>query len=233
MRIEVDVSDQIAAVEASETNVFSELVELSGLDPSVDFRSSKLNEVDFSGSDLAGFDFSYADLRGANWQGVVADPKDVRFSLRGKGTSQVRGVDFEAIAKSAMHRRLWSERFFAFRLLVDNWGENTDTFEVLRDILGAEEGVYMRQCSFLYFMASYSGDDRIQKLCTQMANAGRSQTNMFRLRDVRKALENYESYFGRVETRKRYPGDVHPRNLIKLYSLARDEFLEDGRRGIL
>lgn len=45
---------------------FSQLVEISGLDPARDFRGSDLSKVDFGTADLRAFDLQGADLRGSD-----------------------------------------------------------------------------------------------------------------------------------------------------------------------
>ncbi|MEH2499152.1 signal transduction histidine kinase/ActR/RegA family two-component response regulator [Bradyrhizobium sp. AZCC 1678] len=51
----------------SDTACFSDLVELSDLNPAVDFRFADLTGVDFSGSDLRGYNFVGANLSYTRW----------------------------------------------------------------------------------------------------------------------------------------------------------------------
>lgn len=46
---------------------FSVLVDVAGLDPSVDFRGADIRGIDFGHSDLGGYDFSYADISGCRF----------------------------------------------------------------------------------------------------------------------------------------------------------------------
>src|SRR5258708_19769740 len=58
---------KLKAVYESETACFSDLVKISGLNPSIDFRFSDLTAVDFSGSDLRGYNFAGANLSYNRW----------------------------------------------------------------------------------------------------------------------------------------------------------------------
>ncbi len=57
----------IAAVYQSSSACFSDLVEISGLNPNVDFRFANLVGVDFRGSDLRGYNFFGANLSYTHW----------------------------------------------------------------------------------------------------------------------------------------------------------------------
>jgi signal transduction histidine kinase len=63
----------IAAVYRSKSACFSDLVELSGLNPSVDFRFADLTGVDFAGSDLRGYNFVGANLSYTSWKNATWD----------------------------------------------------------------------------------------------------------------------------------------------------------------
>jgi len=208
-------------VSESESDVFSDLVHLSGLRPNHDFRHSRLSGVDFAGSDLSEFNFDYADLRGARWENRFSDPSTLRYSLRGKGTDEVRGTDFDDLSAKVLAQSLWAERFFAFQVLVDNWGENLDTAKVLLDLLHTDNGTYLPLCSFVYFSASYLNDSDTKAWCVDMANAGGSQINLFRLKKLRRYVSEYRRYFGSVDIRPRYPEDLTS-NEVKL--IVRDVF---------
>lgn len=201
-------STAFSRVIEAESDVFSELVELSGLRPQSDFQHSRLAGVNFAGSNLSQFNFDYADLRGAKWDNRASDPQSLRYSMRGKGTDEVRGDDFNDLSAKVLSRSLWAERFFAFRLLVDNWGENPDTAGVLSKLLATNSGTYLPLCSLVYFTASYLNDDESKAFCNDMANAGRSQLNIFRLKKLRQTVGNNLTYFESVTFKKRYPNDL-------------------------
>jgi len=55
-------NSSVSAVAAYESDNFSDLVRLSGLNPAIDFIGSNLSGVDFSNSDLRGYDFSDCNL---------------------------------------------------------------------------------------------------------------------------------------------------------------------------
>src|ERR1700744_458826 len=63
----------IAAVYQSTSACFSDLVKLSGLNPSVDFRFADLTGVDFGGSDLRGYNFVGANLSYTSWKKATWD----------------------------------------------------------------------------------------------------------------------------------------------------------------
>ena len=101
--IEIDYAKmgKISSISKSESDIFSDLVQLAGLNPSSDFQSSRLSGVDFEGSDLSDFNFDYADLRGVQWKGVLSEPNSFKFAMRGKVVNEVAGRDFESLAAVA------------------------------------------------------------------------------------------------------------------------------------
>lgn len=206
-------STAFSSVIEAESDVFSDLVELSGLRPQSDFQHSRLTGVDFAGSNLSQFNFDYADLRGAKWDNRASDPLSLRYSMRGKGADEVRGDDFNDLSAIVLSKSLWAERFFAFRLLVDNWGENSDTADVLSKLLASSSDTYLPLCSVLYFSASYINDGEAMALCNDMANAGRSQVNIYRLRKLRQAVRENLNYLQRLNLRQRYPNDLSEKEI--------------------
>lgn len=218
-------STAFSSVIEAESDVFSDLVELSGLRPQSDFQHSRLAGVDFARSNLSSFNFDYADLRGAEWENRASDPLSLRYSMRGKGTDEVRGDDFTDLSAKVLSKSLWAERFFAFRLLVDNWGENPDTADVLSKLLATNSGTYLPLCSLVYFTASYLDDDKAKAFCNDMANAGRSQVNIFRLRKLRQTVKSNLKFFESVTMRQRYPNDLSEKE-IKSIRRGLSELLE-------
>ncbi|MQY50077.1 hypothetical protein GAO09_29020 [Rhizobiales bacterium RZME27] len=65
--------EKVSSIASVETTNFSELVKLSELSKSEDFRGANLSEVDFSNSDLRGFDFTGADLSRTRGTGFKID----------------------------------------------------------------------------------------------------------------------------------------------------------------
>lgn len=209
-------STAFSSVIEAESDVFSGLVELSGLRPQSDFQHSRLTGVDFTGSDLSQFNFDYADLRGAKWDNRASAPLSLRYSMRGKGTDEVRGDDFHDLSATVLSKSLWAERFFAFRLLVDNWGENPDTAEVLSKLLAEKRDTYLPLCSVLYFAASYINNGKAKALCNDMANAGRSQVNIYRLKKLRRAVRENLNYLEHLNLTQRYPNDLSDKEINSL-----------------
>ena len=199
---------EFSSVMESESDVFSDLVALSGLNPQSDFQHSRLAGVDFGGSDLSKFNFDYADLRGVKWEERLSDPLSLSYSLRGSGTDEVRGSDFADLRTKLLSKSNWAERFFAFLILVDNWGENPDTAGVLSELLENDNGTYLPLCCFVYFTASYLNDAESKSLCVDMANAGRSQINIYRLGKLRRSAFINMEYFDSAVFRQRYPNDL-------------------------
>jgi hypothetical protein len=211
-----------ASVTEAEADVFSTLVQLSGLRPETDFQHSRLSEVDFSESDLSGFNFDFADLRRVKWEGRSSDPHSLRFSLRGNGSDEVAGIDFKDLSSQVHSKRLrWAERFFAFQILVDNWGENPDTAEVLLRLFDSDHGTYLPLCCFVYFTGSYRGNDEQMKFCVGMANAGGSRLNVFKLKKLWQAYIDSKSYLQRVDLQKRYPDDLSKDTVKNLRLVAK------------
>ncbi|WFE73306.1 pentapeptide repeat-containing protein [Roseinatronobacter sp. S2] len=205
-----------SAVSKSVSDVFSDLVQLSGLRPQFDFQHARLAGVDFAGSNLSEFNFDYADLRGAKWANRLSDPSTLQYSLRGNGTNEVRGTDFKDFSAKVLSKALWAERFFAFQVLVDNWGENPDTVEVLLKLLPTKSGTYLPLCSFVYFSASYLNDNEAKTRCISMANAGGSQVNIYRLRKLRLSASQNAKYFKTVDMKPRYPAGLTAKELKPL-----------------
>lgn len=99
---------------------------------------------------------------------------------------------------------------------MDNWGENPETAELLAELLSSNSGTYLPLCSSVYFLASYVRDEDIKQSCIRMANAGSSQTNIFKLKSLRKTVRNYFTYFENINLRQRYPEDLGAEDLTKL-----------------
>lgn len=218
MKISSEGGDLFERVRMAETDIFSDLVKLARLNPKEDFRHARLDGVDLGGSDLSSFDLQYADLRRVKWGGILANPARFTYSLRGDGQSPVRGSDFEAIGATTLGAKTWGERFFSFKLLVDNWGENTTTFDLLVKIIERDKSTYMRNCAFTYFAAKYAGDEKMTSYCTQMARHGNTPTNMFRATKVKRAVDDYFQYYHSIEKPDRFPGDISPKRILKLRS---------------
>ncbi|WP_375173878.1 pentapeptide repeat-containing protein [Pseudooceanicola sp.] len=220
-------------VASSDSDIFSDLVEISGLNPATDFRGARLNGVDLGESHLESFNFDLADLRGANWRGLLTEPSSTTHCLRGNGEDNVSGADFPQLSAVCVSRENWGERFLAFKLIIDNWGENTETADLLVNILKTDKGTYLRLCTFIYFCASYARDEKMMNRCIEMAKAGRSQTNMFRLKTLRKAVRDYSKYFESVNFEKRYPGDIDRVHFTRIqYAMDTVEDREPDRRFI-
>ncbi len=218
MKHKEDIDFRLQAVEQTESNLFSELVSVSGLNPKTDFRYAHLADVNFTGSDLSDFNFDYADLRGATWTDRKSNPSSIRYALRGSGNDQVRGEDFEDIKAIALSRKTWKERFFAFKTLVDNWGVNDDTLNVLTQLVKEQKGTYLRLCSLLYFSASYRNEPDEKKFCEKMAIASNSQTNVFRLGKLRQSIRDQVEYFNRYSLEDRYPNTLSREDFQRVYS---------------
>ena len=58
----VVVIETLEKVDNSESSVFSELIEIAGLDPSVDLIGANFSNFDFRGSNLSGYNFSKCEM---------------------------------------------------------------------------------------------------------------------------------------------------------------------------
>lgn len=65
----------------SKSNVFVELVKISGLNPASDFEHSNLRRVDFGTDDIREYSFIGADLRGADLSRALYDPSSFRNAI--------------------------------------------------------------------------------------------------------------------------------------------------------
>lgn len=130
------------------------------------------------------------------------------------------GSDFTPLENICISKYNWDEKFLSFKTLVDNWGENLDTARVLVRIIKEDKGIYMKICSLLYFFASYKGDEKTQRRCIEMARAGGSQYNMYRVKPLIKILNDYKSYIVEIGFKSRYPGDINKETVKNIISEA-------------
>ncbi|WP_137934919.1 pentapeptide repeat-containing protein [Mesorhizobium comanense] len=70
------IDNYLKKIDAANTENFVKLVEISGLDPKLDFRFANFEGMDFSGCSLKGFDFTGSDftrarLGNANFDGAI------------------------------------------------------------------------------------------------------------------------------------------------------------------
>lgn len=217
MEVKDNLLSNVSAVETSDSDIFSELVRVSGLNPETDFQHCRLDGVNFVGSNLSEFNFDYSDLRRTIWGKDTLAPFSMRYSLIGKGADNVVGSDFFDFQTIVLSKSLWAERFFAFQLLVDNWGQTIDTLGVLLQILRLTKETYLPLCSYVYFTASYLNDEKSKKLCVDMANSGRSQTNIYRIRKLNRSADTNMKYFNTFYIKARYPGDLSQENMTELH----------------
>lgn len=197
------------------SDIFSDLIRLSGLDPSTDLIDSDLRMVDFRESNLSDFNLEYADLRGCKWEGVGLEPSHFRFSLRGRANDPIRARDFNKWAERALRSRVWAERFYAFKCIVDNFGENYLTLDLLRDIRRADKSTYMKSVSTLYLSSSLYQIKEIQSYCEEMAQGSNSRVNMFRMMKIRRYARELSSVVDSLPSKSLAPGRFEPRELKK------------------
>lgn len=217
MEIDKDVLERIQSVSKSDSEVFSDLVRLSNLDPSQDFQGADLRGVDFNASNLEGFNFSTADLRGANWNGSEGTP-NVRGAMLGNGTDALVSRDFHALSQSCFSLPTWGERFSAFAAIIDNFGISDFIIPFVSDALGGSKSAYQRDCSFAYLAGSYIGQGEAMDYCRKMAYYGNSQINMFRIAKVRRYCKEFTDYLLILkEGRQRFPSEVEPAVIARLY----------------
>lgn len=208
----------LEAVLLSQSNSFSVLARVAGLDPLVDFQHSNLQNVDFSDSDLSEFDFSCSDLRGANWEGAIGLPHRFRHALRGHASIVLVGSDFKDLAATVFEGRTWAERFLSFATLVDGFGLVDETLEILERVVGGDSSDYMRACSYAYYCAVGVMNNEAMLYIRSMALQGNSYGNMYRIKRVRRYVSDFNKYLDRVEIKKNYPGAVASNEILKRYS---------------
>lgn len=195
MKIDEYTENLIGKIAESQEVIFSDIVEVAGLDPQRDFIDANLIGVDFSNSDLSNYNFERADLRRANWKNLTAEPANFQFSMRGKASDPIHATDFEAISKRVISERTWKERFLAFAILVDNFGVNYLTFDLLEEVISKEKTTYMPLCSALYLSASAVSNHELTKYCREMASQENAYSNMFRVRKIRRLSKEFQNYF--------------------------------------
>ncbi len=195
------------------TDVFSELVALTGLRPELDFVDADLRGVDFRGSHLAKFNFEYADLRGANWADSKGEPSHYRFALRGSSSDAISARDIDKWARAAKFSRTWSERFFAFKCIVDNFGENYLTLDLLREIGSRDKSTYMRSASALYLAASLYRIEEVKSYCKELAAGSNSRINMFRMTKIRRYAREISKVVASIPVDSKPPGYFDPKEL--------------------
>lgn len=218
MEFEKDLSESVISVLACDSDRFNDLVIASGLDPRRDFRFSDLSEVDFSGADLSEFDFSGSDLRRANWRGCVEYPKLLDRAMLGRGSGAVSGRDFERIVEAARGGRTWTQRFFAFSALVDNFGETKVVLKHLREIVGGDKSKYMVFCSFVYFCASFLGSREAMEYCEEVAGGANSRVNLFRFSKVNRYAREFKDFLQEMPNREpKVPLEAQPQEIAAVF----------------
>jgi hypothetical protein len=213
MQIERSQIDRIEGVLNAETDTFSDLVKISGLNPSQDFRMADLSFVDFSGSDLSDFDFEFSDLRNASWKGVVNHPKNYRIAMRGRAHDPVSGRDFPDWVARVHSGRIWAERFFAFKCVVDNFGENELTLDLLHQVLSRDKSLYMRSTCTVYLAASLFRIDEMLNYCSEMAFGSNAKVNMFRMMRLRRYARELSRVIGSIPVQSEAPGHLEGKQL--------------------
>lgn len=210
IRLSQKIQEEIIRVREADSDTFSDLVKVAGLDPASDFTHANLQGVDFTGSDLAVFNFEFADLRGAIWDSVTsAELPHYMYALRGRRRDPISATDFDAISERSLKSQTWGERFFAFALTVDNFGEVDLTFALLTKIMDGDNSVYMKHCTPLYFLASHLDNSKAMNYCIEMASLGNSYGNMYRLRKLKRLLNEHISYaISTDKIMECYPGRI-------------------------
>lgn len=212
-------------LDRAETEVFSELVELAGLDPAEDFVESEMQGVDFKGSDLSAFNFSFADLRGATWDDEsISTFRPPEVFLTGYAKDVVSARDFEVLSINALSAKTWGERFQTFAFVVDNFGSTFITLDLLEKVLKKEKGTYGPTCAITYYFANFFRADSVKMYCRIMAEEGNSQGNLGRIQKVRRYLLDFADQ-GQFETWRKWPVQVHFRDILDLYKV---HFSEGG-----
>lgn len=212
-----EVQNSISRVRKTDTDTFSELVRIGGLNPKEDFKYANLQDVDFTGSNLSEFNFNFADLRGATWEAEEPQiPESFRYALRGRKRDPIRSIDYSAIAERALTANTWRERFLSFALAVDNFGEVDLTLDILQKTLHLDNSKYMKFTSALYFIASYLRHSEALDYCRTMALASNSYTNMYRFKKLSRLLNELRGYLDSTNPKLTYPGIVSSGNVVKL-----------------
>lgn len=109
--VESEFRQSFENVVTSSVSTFSELVRLSGLSPSADFRHANLDEVDFTSADLRGFDFTGSSLRNTVWKNTQWDTTTVfdDADLDGSNFTPSEGLEFAFEIPPEIQRKHWPE----------------------------------------------------------------------------------------------------------------------------
>lgn len=76
-KLDSETWNRIDNVLAIKTGTLKSIVEISGLNPSTDFRGINFAGISLAGSDITGFDFSFADLRGCEIRKAVRNDSTI------------------------------------------------------------------------------------------------------------------------------------------------------------
>ena len=193
-------------VRALESDVFSEIVSVAGLDPKRDFIDADLRRVDFKGSDLRDFNFFGADLRGAKWKNVSHEAFKPSSALLGLGDAPVTWYDFDRLIEAAGVSSRWSDRFMAMVLIVENFGTTPRIADTVYELIDADKSKYFVGCASLFFLGAYLENNEACAYCKEMALARDSYPAIFRFNKVRRYFVELQKYFRSVEE----VADRHP-----------------------
>lgn len=219
--IEID-RRAIEKVIHSDYDDLRKLSEIAGLDPHTDFVSSTLAGLDFRQTDLSSFDLEYADLRRTTWGKPNTWPYAHAYAMLGTGNDRVVSSDFVDLAKTAKVARTWSERFFAFSIILENFGETKLTLDLLIDILKSDRSTYMTDCSLLHYAASFSNYEEAKDYCRSLASLGNSYANMYKIGKVRRLAGEVRRYLEAIESKpQEYPGQVSRDDILNLFKLKK------------
>jgi len=222
MEIENTVVEQeIDLILASENHCFSDLVRLLERDPKDWLIGGDFRQVDFAGSDLRGFNFNGCDLRGASWEGAKFDETTlVEDALLGRSLVRFDKNDFLDVIEVSQRLKTWAERFYAFTLLVDVYGETEQIVEQCRRFVMSESTKYGRLCAGVYLAASYERNPPIMQYCKRMADNGNSPTNWGRNTKVSRYANEFLSYLARIERAQRFPTEATPVSISSVLHFA-------------
>lgn len=169
MRVNLFLDDVITGVNfrhvqeivLANSDIFSELAIVAGLDPKNDFRYSNLSGVDFKSSDLRGYDFTGADLRGAvgidvTWDETTKlDKAEVSGSLFAYEVAK-RQLFSNSVWKREFERRnrdYWSKNieWFSDRLVKGHRDRST-ALELAKAVCDSTSDIFLRS-QLLFFIA--------------------------------------------------------------------------------
>lgn len=194
-QIDDETAGHIEEVVNLKTDNFTFLVKAAGFPSKHTFENARFSEVDFRGSDLESFSFHRSDLRRCKWDPSQIEGRiNVKGSMLGSGRDSLEPNELGTLLSSTTKASRWGDRFHALYLLVENFGLTTEIFDEVADVILRDKSVYFRDCALALLYAEVCQNQPAKDYSALMARNGNAQSNMFRIKKMRRFIRELEAY---------------------------------------